>query len=263
MEKKRGRPKGRKDRVKRKKYPRYNEDRDKDIRTLRKHGATLEVIGEQYGISRERVRQIAGDIEEIQCTCKGCGKVFTARGRTREYCTVKCFSRHHLFACTCKWCGKTYYSTSYRGNNCYCSKRCRKLARIALRPDIPRRDQYIREERKKGRTLTDIAEEAGVSIGTVQRALNGDKYRRSGRSERCLNCGKPLNYKSGWKYCNRECHHQHLARRNEIIKDLFQKGFDQEEIARMTHLKQSSVSRILKEQGVTVPRKKRRGRKSG
>jgi predicted nucleic acid-binding Zn ribbon protein len=69
--------------------------RNNDIRSLRNNGFTLSRIGEIYKISRERVRQITGDIKRIKTKefneCIICGKSFEVKHEKNNFCSRKCF----------------------------------------------------------------------------------------------------------------------------------------------------------------------------
>ena len=61
---------------------------------MRREGASLQEIGDEYGLSRERVRQLVGP-SQLKKTCEGCGSEFTARTNQR-FCQE----------CRCPTCGK-------------------------------------------------------------------------------------------------------------------------------------------------------------
>jgi hypothetical protein len=73
-----------------------NQQRDQTIRSLRMVGFTLNRIGEIYGISRERIRQIAGDIKRIKTKefdeCLICGNSFEIKYGKNKFCSRKCFT---------------------------------------------------------------------------------------------------------------------------------------------------------------------------
>jgi hypothetical protein len=54
---------------------------------------TLEEIGRQYGITRERVRQLVGVPnlrKKLVKVCRNCGNSFIVSGGNRELCKVQC-----------------------------------------------------------------------------------------------------------------------------------------------------------------------------
>jgi DNA-directed RNA polymerase subunit M/transcription elongation factor TFIIS len=63
---------------------------------------TLEEIGQKYGITRERVRQLVG-VPKLQKSvikkCINCGKTFFIHGKERSLCSVKCKPPHKERPC--------------------------------------------------------------------------------------------------------------------------------------------------------------------
>jgi len=99
-------------------------DRNKTIRELREHGLTLEQIGEIYGITRERVRQLCAGIKSpdlrTRVDCCVCGAEFIRAERNSKYCGDECrkkgrielcrqrntkFSKYATIDLTCAGCG--------------------------------------------------------------------------------------------------------------------------------------------------------------
>lgn len=78
-------------------------ERGAKILKMRDNGLTLQQIGKEFGLSRERVRQIEINylglpargqhkLPDLKFKCKLCGKEFMARYRERTYCSPRCFS---------------------------------------------------------------------------------------------------------------------------------------------------------------------------
>jgi DNA-binding CsgD family transcriptional regulator len=121
---------GRKDEKKRN----LQKERVGEIRKLREEGKTLIAIGDMFGISRERVRQVcegipAPDIRK-RCNCHECGKEFIVHGKphsSSKYCSRRCgkishkrskqkpdtkWSNHGYVELICVGCSKTFTRTN-------------------------------------------------------------------------------------------------------------------------------------------------------
>ncbi len=74
--------------------------------------ATLREIGDKFGISRERVRQILAE-ENLPTVslrkrflCNYCGKVI--RKQNKLFCNTKCFHEYTQVTLTCDYCGESF-----------------------------------------------------------------------------------------------------------------------------------------------------------
>ena len=122
---------GRKDEKKR----HIQKARVEEIRKLREEGKTLVTIGDMFGISRERVRQVCEGIPvpdiRKRCNCHECGKEFVVRGKpghsSIKYCSHRCgkishkrskqkpdtkWSNHGYVELICVGCSKTFTRTN-------------------------------------------------------------------------------------------------------------------------------------------------------
>ncbi len=137
-------------------------ERNEAIAKQRRAGRTLQEIGDKFGVTRERVRQICDKLgakpPKVEYhidvrDCPICGKIFTvealsaAAGRGRKTCSVECqnesisqknrspdkpTSRHGFVDLMCAYCGKEFKRSKYRhqGNryaNCehdFCDRTC-------------------------------------------------------------------------------------------------------------------------------------------
>lgn len=136
--------------------------RDRKIRKLRKQGLTLRAIGEQYNVTRERIRQICQGIPKPDLKtyydndCVVCGTTFTVSSdsKNKQTCSDKCLKKiqaknnykngrwtGELIKLECHACGCEFHRTkrwinqsnhkNYRNEevdieskNWYCSKEC-------------------------------------------------------------------------------------------------------------------------------------------
>lgn len=89
--------------------------RHQEIRNMRRSGETLQVIGDRFGITRERVRQLTHGIE-VEKSCVSCGKTFINQADVR---LVKVCPTCHLCATCGKELSRTQISRGYR----YCCAR--------------------------------------------------------------------------------------------------------------------------------------------
>jgi transposase len=140
------------------------ENRDLQMKALRSSGLTLEVIGQKFGVSRERVRQIVGPAPRAT-ECQVCGEELLKDADVRtKYCGAKC---RNLAANTqsaiksahpCPDCG-----SPCRGKRC---KPCVRKERAALRTS-----KYAKLEAlwAEGLPMSEIAEE----LDTTANALGG------------------------------------------------------------------------------------------
>lgn len=87
--------------------PEERAKRRAEIDRLTRLGHTFREIGQLFGISRERVRQICTVSPEelalilyqrhaVECACKSCGAVFSvsAKKKARKFCSPECRARH-------------------------------------------------------------------------------------------------------------------------------------------------------------------------
>ena len=103
--------------------------------------ATLEQIGQKFGVSRERIRQILQRANlptrrfvQHNFICLQCGKEFTCKW-PRRFCSPECSRRYHNPSLVCSECGilferrlKTILHNNgargYKGRGMWCSKQC-------------------------------------------------------------------------------------------------------------------------------------------
>lgn len=86
--------------------------RDEQIVELRRGGATLNEIAEQFELSSERVRQIAQQAFVRRCAC--CGAVFETTKSRQIYCG----------SCHCVTCGNPVPQNRMKPGSPYCQAQC-------------------------------------------------------------------------------------------------------------------------------------------
>ena len=113
------------------------QDRNDEMRELRRQGLTLREIGDKYGITEERARQLCVGIERpdlrIRRNCGTCGVEFIPFSRElgssrKKYCSIACgrkaisdanrspeskWSKHGTVKLTCSGCGVDFERTNY------------------------------------------------------------------------------------------------------------------------------------------------------
>lgn len=126
-------------------------DRNEKIRELRGQGLTLQQLGDQYGITRERVRQLCVGIEKpdlrTRKNCGTCGVEFVGRGCSK-YCSNECglaatgranrtpeskWSRHGKVKLTCAGCKCQFERVRYLDSIGAESRRARGVTDSGLR----------------------------------------------------------------------------------------------------------------------------------
>jgi len=106
-----------------------NPERKEAIVKLRNDGKSLREIGETFGMTRERVRQIIGSGTKANLKCLICGASITDRAGTK-YCSAKCRSKAERLRKRprierpCGVCGKTFATTA-KSRQTYCGKKCK------------------------------------------------------------------------------------------------------------------------------------------
>jgi len=107
------------------------DDRNEELRELRRQGLTLREIGDKYGITRERVRQLCVGLPKpdlrIHRDCATCGVEFAGRNCSK-YCSNECgsvanrlakrtpeskWSRYGTIKMTCAGCGVDFERVRY------------------------------------------------------------------------------------------------------------------------------------------------------
>jgi hypothetical protein len=104
--------------------------------------ATIQQIGDEFGISRERVRQILASENlptrhwvQRRFICNNCGMTFTrARNKSRIFCSAKCKKEYYHATLRCDACGQLYSIPYFLVQGCirlgcqhfYCSASCSK-----------------------------------------------------------------------------------------------------------------------------------------
>lgn len=68
----------------------HTDPRQTEMLGLESQGKSREAIGQHFGISRERVRQILGNYGDIERKCKCCGNPFVAGASRDSFCAPKC-----------------------------------------------------------------------------------------------------------------------------------------------------------------------------
>lgn len=86
--------------------------RDEQMIELRQGGATLVEIGDQFGLSGERVRQIVQ--QPLGRTCACCGAEFTTTKARQIYCG----------SCSCATCGRPVPQGRMKPDSPYCQAQC-------------------------------------------------------------------------------------------------------------------------------------------
>lgn len=68
--------------------------------------------------------------QEIENTCKKCGKVFITYNVIKKYCSAECREQYHIEQTTCENCGKSMIDTDDKrdvnGKMWFCSDKCRE-----------------------------------------------------------------------------------------------------------------------------------------
>ena len=145
--------------------------RNEEMVLRRREGKTLQEIGDEFGITRERVRQIVGPCEPKADNCVHCGKALPeGRDPTRLYCSAGCSRRssYRRSIRTCEHCGEPS-----QGVLCKSCRRDRYAAE--------REAQYQRLEAMwgEGLSMAEIAESLGTSENSLGVLIC--RARRNGR----------------------------------------------------------------------------------
>lgn len=130
-------------------------------REMRKAGMTLEQIGNEFGVTRQRIRQLVGSPPRPK-VCPECDGDFTTGRSSQRFCSDRCRDRYAARA-TCE-CGKP---KSVRADLCVS---CRRALQDAAREE---RYQRLADLWAEGLTMEEIASE----IGTTKNALGGELVR--------------------------------------------------------------------------------------
>lgn len=87
---------------------------------LREQGWTLQQVGEKYGVTRERIRQLTRDADLGSFDCALCGKTVPKRTAADRYCSKECCTRGSYEAkCKpCPSCGVTMGPVSALCHEC-------------------------------------------------------------------------------------------------------------------------------------------------
>jgi|GEM_PF-2742374 len=164
--------------------------RDREIAELRRNGKTLAAIAQNYGITRERVRQIIQRYNRIsdnpvdtaavkKMTFSPTLKQLECRKKILELCRSGLTYKQIADALeVSKW---RVYNTIYEYN---------RTAEhpLTVRPEAnkrmisDRKREEIIMERKKGKTIHAIAEQCGVSCGSVNKVIKKAALTRPRRS---------------------------------------------------------------------------------
>ena len=135
---------------------------------MREHGASLQAIGDEFGVSREWIRQLVGSPLRTK-QCEHCGENFETT-RPKRFCS--------------RACAVGSLNERSRGE-CACGKAISPTATRCLECDFKARDADTTERRTRivemwaaGLSMAAIAEE----IGTTANALGGElvRMRRNG-----------------------------------------------------------------------------------
>ena len=166
--------------------------RNEEIAELRRQGNTLEVIAQQYGITRERVRQIIlrynkisdnpVDVEEAtRLARQPTPEQLEQRTRIVELCRSGFTYRQIAFALEVS-----------ENDVAECIREHNKSVEYALK--VPAEDNRntvseetkneIIQERRKGKTISEIVEQFGISYQTVHRVLKDVGMSRPSRAVR-------------------------------------------------------------------------------
>lgn len=130
-------------------------------RELREAGVTLAEIGREFGVSRERIRQLVGSPART-VACAECGDPFLTGRSSEKYCSSRC-QRRHAARSTCA-CGA---SKSPSAEKCY---GCQRAVFAA-----GRHERYTRIVDLWGQGLS--MEQVAAEIGTTTNALGGEMVR--------------------------------------------------------------------------------------
>ena len=166
-------------------------DRDKEIAELRRSGKTLAIIAQNYGITRERVRQIVlryNKISDNTIDIKAVNKM--TRSPTPEQ-----LERREQILELCRS-GLTYkeianalgiskghvYNTIYDYNRTAEHPLNVRSEQDEKNEEYKKRREKIVKERKKGKTIHAIAEQLGVSCAAVCKAIKKAGLTRPRRS---------------------------------------------------------------------------------
>lgn len=90
-------------------------------RRMREEGKTLQVIGDHFGVTRQRISQVIGRTTIPAKDCEGCGVALPADvHHTRRYCSDNCRKRTHEKAHPrhCQRCGVVVARTAKRCIDC-------------------------------------------------------------------------------------------------------------------------------------------------
>lgn len=137
-------------------------------RQMRQDGSTLQEIGDQYGVTRERIRQLVGSpLRRVNCPT--CHQPFETRGGQRRYCSEGC--RPVAMPGECDSCGKRLRTgTSIR---CYA---CRLAVERAARE---LRLGELERLWAEGLSMEEIAAQLGTTVNSL--GVTMARARRAGR----------------------------------------------------------------------------------
>lgn len=134
------------------------------VKELRKQGLTLQVIADEFGVSRQRISQIVGPAPRPSSpTCVGCNVAITHAkgGPPRKWCSERCRKNTweaENYRGSCSDCGAEVRKTSVRCNECFIRHHARE-----------RQKSYARlvELWNAGHPLKEMAEILETTPGTV------------------------------------------------------------------------------------------------
>lgn len=134
---------------------------------MRQEGMTLQRIGDEFGVSRERIRQLLAGTTLVRA-CKGCAEDFETTHANQRFCSDTCrgvaYEENQKRQCDCG-------APIRRG-----TARCHDCHREAQKAITDARRQRIAELWATGQTMIEIAD----AVGTTANALGGELCRMRG-----------------------------------------------------------------------------------
>lgn len=130
-------------------------------REMRENGLTLAAIGEEFGVSRERIRQLVGSPARA-VVCGECGESFVTGRASEKYCSSRC-QRRHAARSVCA-CGAPKHRNA---------KKCHGCQRTSFADARHERYGRLVELWARGLSMEQVADE----LGTTKNALGGEMVR--------------------------------------------------------------------------------------
>lgn len=143
-----------------------------DALIMRRRGYSLSEIGEKYGVTRERIRQIVGRVDIGEADCAYCGERFKKKTARHRFCSRSCGTEFNHTMRTrahdeCPSCGGLKTVASSRCRKCQDASYCRA-----------ERDALVEKMWADGAPMEEIAQAIGATVAVLGQRIN--RMRRAG-----------------------------------------------------------------------------------